>query len=80
MRLRFWILIIAAFIPAGCKTEIRAGGIGGNVSPLDPDVVYFPAPIQDVSHTSPSNPQDTQRHESGSKPDYSTDQKRLSEQ
>lgn len=81
MRLPHWILVIASFIPAGCKTEIRASGFGGNVSPADPDIVYFPAPNQNSSRTMPTNTIDIQHHESEtSKRDYTTDPKQMSEQ
>ncbi len=45
-RNRFLILVVAICVSTGCHTEIGSGGIGGNISALDPDIVYFPPPNQ----------------------------------
>ncbi len=45
-RNRFLILVAAICLSTGCHTEIGSGGIGGNISPLDPNIVYFPPPNQ----------------------------------
>lgn len=34
-----------------CRTDIGTHGIGGNSSPLDPDIVYLPPPNQGTADT-----------------------------
>jgi hypothetical protein len=64
MRLRLWTLAVAACLATGCQTEIRTGGIRGNVSPLDPDIIYFPPPNKDMTDANANNPNDAQHDES----------------
>ncbi len=64
------LAIVAASL-VGCKVEVGAGGIGGNVDPRDPNVEYF-EPDESKFHRE----EDTKSLENGAKLESIDDERR----